>query len=579
MVKTNQDFVDEVKLSSKELENLKILKEMYANDPEFRKKLIQNNLDQHVVDLIHNGFSPDEIKTEFKQGAFLPRTYTNQNNQVVVFTGSGSDYANDQFEQPDRERWTPITNGLEAVTAELGNQTAHAGRIARPALQHPITKWLGVTGLALIKAVLGGGCGNEADTDPIPKIESHPETKTEYENQIAEYEKQITELKNQLNDSQDIPKPELENKDKPIKKTNQQVENKNKEIQAASQKIKEKNQQIQKLGERIAKMYNAALAKEFDPRDTRNLNGTIGFEPNFLEAGLEGSQLHDGRYVEGRVFTSLKDFLNGVPVITELTGRVERGKFFRGEPGEYDMPFAGRLSASLLLDTIDYNPENNEAFSRKILAPGIFSEIKYGNFNGFVQTQIDAKLGGRLLAFYQQDNNSLQVDGKIGVQYRESLRDNSTEFGFGPFAEILGSAHLGKGVILSAKGGINFLDSMTKGQGYEIDSDNLELFGDLAVAWNPSKALQFYASLQGVMNSKGYDDEAKSTPFEDDNYAVGRLETGAHIVPFGSVYKFDKDKRLFTPLGSLYFDLKAFVEQTPYRNFDFGAAAEGGFKF
>jgi len=578
MVKTNQDFVNKVKLSSKELENLKILKEIYSNDPEFRKKIIQNDLDQHIVDLIHDGISPNEIKTEFEQGAFLPRTYTDQNNQVVVSTGSGSNYAREQFEQPDKERWTPLTDGLESVTNGLGSQIAHAGRIARPILQHPVTKWLGVAGLAFIKAVLGGGCGNEADTDSVPKIEPHPEPKTEYEDQIAKYENQITKLKNQLDSLQDIPEQELKNKDKTSKKTNQQIENKNKAIQTANQRIKERNQQIQKLGERITEMYNAALAREFDPRDTKNLKGTIGFEPSFLEAGLEGSQLHDGHYVGGRAFTSLKDFLNGVPVIAELTGRAERGKFFRGEPGEYNMPFAGRLSASLLLDTLDYNPKN-EAFSRKILAPGLFSEIKYGNFDGFVQKQIDAKIGGRLLAFYQQGNDSFQVDGKIGVQYRESLRDNSTEFGFGPFAEILGSAHLGEGVILSANGGINFLDSMTKGQDYEIDSDNLELFGSLAVAWNPSKALQVYASLQGMMNSKGYDDEAKSTPFEDDNYAMGRLETGTHIVPFANVYRLDKDKRLFTPLGSLYFNLKAFVEQTPYKNFDFGAAAESGFKF
>lgn len=357
-----------------------------------------------------------------------------------------------------------------------------------------------------------------------------------------------------------------------ISKLEQQVGEAQKEKQEVEKQKQEVEGRVRILLEEKGRMFDAELETS-NPTNTQNFKGTYdGSMPNFVKIGIGATELHDGAFLEGRVMTSILDLFNNAPVLAELNLKAQEGNYFRGKEGEYRMPIGGSLEGSLLLDVGQYLKDFD------MLALGLFAKGDYARFQGSLNgEQSQVTIGPRVLAVGK--DNQWQADAQLGFRHRRSRFNGMEEIANGVALDVNGTGYLGKGFILALNGGISFLDGQTKGFGYNVDTDNLELQGGVGLAWNVSPKVQLYTDMSGLLGRKGYDDEGRQIPFRDDKYAMGDAGIGAHIMPFGTLYRYDRNSRLFKPAGDLYFDLRLGAMQTPGKVFDPTINLEIGKKF
>ncbi|MCK4589112.1 MAG: hypothetical protein KAT77_01625 [Nanoarchaeota archaeon] len=340
-----------------------------------------------------------------------------------------------------------------------------------------------------------------------------------------------------------------------------------KDLQTENDDLKKENQGLEKENESLdkkiivlegekARMFNAELEKPFNPRDTQNFRGTYGSVPSFIRIGIGATDEHDGKWLEGR-YTSVSEVMENIPLLTEVVLKAQEGRFFRHQlnHNELVMPIAVSGEVSALID-LGYNLKDIDT-----LAVGLFTGSSFADFTGPMKNQWDFKAGLRALA----KGKDWQVDGRAGYQYRETNYPSLNEVGHGPFAEILGSLYLGKNFTAFGNAGISFLDGRTKGSGYNVNTDNLEVQLGGGLAWSPNRILQLRASIDMLYGEKKY-----SGPiFQDDQYSMFEVGLGARITPFAQ-FQYDSSKRLFTPTEDLFFDIGASVNQSPGKPFDLG---------
>ena len=419
-----------------------------------------------------------------------------------------------------------------------------------------VVKYVGIPVAGGVALVLGSYLAKEIwnYVSPVQPIIHNIPTPIFLEADNSELKGKISGLEKQVGEAQKE-KLEVEGRIKDVEKQKQDVEGR-----------------VRILLEEKGKMFDAELETP-DPTNTQNFKGTYdGSRPSFIKVGIGATELHDGAYLEGRLLTSISDIFANAPVLAELNLKAQEGNYFRGKEGEYRMPIGGSLEGSLLLDVGQYLKEFD------VLALGLFAKGDYARFQGALDgEQSQVTLGPRVLAVGK--DNQWQADARLGFRHRRSRFNGMEETANGVALDANGAAYLGKGFILALNGSIGFLDGQTKGFGYNVDTDNLELQGGVGLAWNVNRFLQLYTDMSGLWGSKKYDDEGRMIPFRDDQYSMGDVGIGAHIMPFGTLYQYDQNSRLFKPAEDLYFDLRLGAMQTPGKVFDPTINLEIGKKF